>query len=219
MVEELEIAIRTKIAYHIALTYGAEGYVSPDNFTKKADREGVPLFEKFSQNFYQEIKHQRNSPIVKHHQADYGGKFPIWVAVKLFTFGMLSTLYSIMEPEDQKAIAKQYGTTPVYLESWIISLVELRNLCAHYGRLYNRLLTKAPRFYKDKTMYRSDRIFPILVTMGRMLGDTSSWRTLSTNLKALIEEYAAVKLKFIGFPQNWDDVLRAAPYYATTYQS
>lgn len=42
-----------------------------------------------------------------------------------------------MKREDQIAIAKQFHTHYTYMKSWFAALVEIRNICAHYGRLYN----------------------------------------------------------------------------------
>ena len=40
VIEAIEIDLRTKIAYHLAMTYGADGYYDAANFQPKTDREG-----------------------------------------------------------------------------------------------------------------------------------------------------------------------------------
>ena len=55
----------------------------------------------------------KHLPFVKHHIEKYDGKFPIWVAVELFSFGQLSYLYSIMKSKDKKSVAKQYECSPI----------------------------------------------------------------------------------------------------------
>ena len=37
-----------------------------------------------------------------------------------------------MTIDDREEIAKLYSTEPKYLGSWILALVEIRNICAHY---------------------------------------------------------------------------------------
>ena len=83
---------------------------------------------------------QYKSPVVKHHNDKYGGSLPIWAAVEISTFGTMSKLYKNMLPADQAAIAKQFDLTPTLLNSWLRAFVEVRNICAHYGRLYNKAL-------------------------------------------------------------------------------
>ncbi len=162
-------------------------------------------------NFKKEIEHQKNVPFVKHHMEKYGGHFPVWVAIELFTFGNLASLFSIMKREDQKAIAKIYNTEPRYLESWILALVEIRNICAHYSRLYNMPLKQTPHLYKEYLKYRTikiNKVFPALLVIKRMLGKDPLWREYTTNLEQLMNEYNdVVILSFIGFPKEWKDVL------------
>ena len=53
-----------------------------------------------------------------------------------------------MKHEDKKAVAQIYGVKYTYLESWIEHIAFVRNICAHYGRLYNVNLSKTPALYK-----------------------------------------------------------------------
>ena len=44
-----------------------------------------------------------------------------------------------------------YGVGYTYLESWIESIAYVRNVCAHYGRIYNAKLIKRPLLYRQFT--------------------------------------------------------------------
>lgn len=210
-IEMLEIQLRAQISNHLALTYGADGYMNAENFNDKATGNGRTVHEKLMADFKQECRRQRNAPFVRHHMDKYGGRFPAWVAVELFTFGNLSSIYAIMKPEDRKAIASLYSTSPEYLSSWILSFVEIRNICAHYGRIYNMPLKQSPALYREYRMYRSGRIsrlFPVLLAMKRTFQSDDRWGVVKTNLEALMDEYAdVVILHFIGFPPNWRELL------------
>ena len=46
--------------------------------------------------------------------------------------------------KDKKAIAKSFGVGYTYFESWLESISYVRNICAHYGRIYNAELSKTP---------------------------------------------------------------------------
>lgn len=59
-----------------------------------------------------------------------------------------------MKQEDKKAVAQIYGVKYAYLESWIEHIAFVRNICAHYGRLYNVNLSKTPALYKQYTKQR-----------------------------------------------------------------
>lgn len=208
-IEFLEIELRTKIAYDLAMQYGAEGYRDPNHFKPTRNRGGTLIHQVAMNRLDNEVRKQSTLPFVKHHLVKYGGHFPIWVAIELFSFGMLSSLYSIMLPQDQKAIAAQYRTNAKYLNGWIQCLVEVRNICAHYGRLYNMPLKKTPHLYTEHAQYRTavNRIFAVLITIRRMLRGKAVWTTFYTSLVGLMENYPEVRLPFIGFPEEWQSVL------------
>ena len=210
-IEEIEISLRTKIAYHVGMKYGPEGHMDSQCFEPRQNKRGEFIYDKFKSNVQREILHQGQTPIVKHHEHAYGGHYPIWVAVELFSFGTLSMFFSVMKPEDKKAIAEQFRVHFSFLESWIISLVEIRNLCAHYCRLYNRPLTKSPKLFTEHKRFHSDRIFPSVFMLGYLLENKNKWRVLVEDLVNLIGAYPDVKLTFIGFPDDWIDLLRAHP--------
>lgn len=211
VIEQLEIQLRTQISNFLALKYGSEGYVDPAHFTEKKTKNGEPVHTTVMESFNKEREHQKNAPFVKHHMAKYEGHFPVWVAVELFTFGNLSSLYSIMVLEDRKEIARLYNTEPKYLGSWILVLVEIRNICAHYSRLYNMPLKQTPHLYPEYQKYRVgtiNKVFPALLAIKRMLNYDERWNAFEIQLEALIDEYSdVVRLSFMGFPKEWREVL------------
>lgn len=211
VIEYLEIQLRTQLSNYLALKYGSAGYINPNNFENMQFKTGESIYANIIDNFQKEVEHQKNVPFVKHHMEKYGGHFPVWVAIELFTFGNLASLFSIMKKEDQKEIAKLYNTEPRYLESWILALVEIRNICAHYSRLYNMPLKQTPHLYPEYQKYRSckrNKVFPALLVIKRMLGKDPLWTEYATQLKQLMDEYSdVVNLSFIGFPLEWKSVL------------
>lgn len=136
-IEQIEVEFRTQIAYHLSMKYGSCALLQEDHFICKTNKEGKTIYSILHENLNKEISRQKNKPFVKHHLRKYDGKFPVWVSVELMSFGNLSSLFSILKDEDQKAISNYYNTDPKYLKNWILCLVEVRNICAHYTRLYN----------------------------------------------------------------------------------
>lgn len=53
-----KIALRTKLAYQLAIAYGAEGYREPSHFSQKTDRSGNSIYQKTIDQLNTEIKHQ-----------------------------------------------------------------------------------------------------------------------------------------------------------------
>ncbi len=215
--EHIEIQIRTQLANYLALKYGPECLMDDSLFEATVNNEKVKIYDSIIDEFKKECSRQEKLPFVHHHLDKYGGHFPIWVAVELFTFGKLSSLFSIMKLADRKAIAKIYGTKQNHIKSWLLSLVEIRNLCAHYSRIYNMPLKQCPYLFSEYKAYKPDtqseplKIFPALITMKLMLEkvDSPQWKDSYNELVNLFEEYSdVVKLPFIGFPTEWKDVLK-----------
>jgi len=44
--------------------------------------------------------------------------------------------------------------------------------------------------------------------MGRLSRDKIEWENFVTQLSALIEEYEIIDLKYLGFPCEWERILR-----------
>ena len=211
-IEQIEIELRTKIAYCLSVKYGSDGYYEPKNFSSKIDNNHNLIHTRVIHQFEKEVENNKSLPFVKHHLDKYEGKFPIWVAVELFSFGQLSSLYSIMESVDRKEIAKQYNCAPRYLGVWIQLLVEVRNICAHYGRLYNlplRHQPPLPQEYRAFCQFKAQtKIFPVVLVLKLLLKSNSQWASFYAILKKLLRNYHhVVRLSFMGFPPDWEDVL------------
>jgi abortive infection bacteriophage resistance protein len=100
----------------------------------------------------------------------------------------------------------------VYLESWLKCLSYVRNICAHYGRMYNRPLTSKPRLHpKAKRLgIRQDRIFAHLYVLKQLISDRNKWNnSFIIRLQSLLDEFEhVVELDCIGFPEDWEKLLR-----------
>lgn len=213
VIEQIEIQFRANISYHLAIKYGALGYRDSKNFADRTDSKGNSVVEKILEEFKSMVERNKGLPFVKHHINKYGGQFPIWVAVELFTFGNLTSLYSIMKDEDKKVIAKLYRTTDLYFNSWIRLLQEVINLCAHYARLYNLILKTTPRLYKEYDFLTQDpktkktKIFQILIVLKKVL-DEDQWNDFYSKFSLLLNRYSKyIKLSFMNFPNNWNEIL------------
>ena len=209
-IEQIEIKLRTQIAYQLAIKYGPSALMCEENFVFKENKNNIPIYSIIIESLEREIKRQIKSPFVEHHIKKYKGIFPIWVSVELMSFGNLSSLFSILKDEDQKAISKLYYTDPIYLKNWILCLVEIRNICAHYTRLYNMPLKQNPKLYNEIKKYKGkqNKIFPILLIIKRILNSNSQWDSLLRDIEKTFKKYSGYfQLSFMNFPQNWYEIL------------
>lgn len=75
------------------------------------------------------------------------------MSVETWDFGTLSHLLEIIHPVDRLAIATKYGIKNTkLLASWVKTLSNVRNICAHHGRLWNHPLVNQPMIPKKLDM-------------------------------------------------------------------
>lgn len=199
VIESIEIAFRTHIAYHHAHTYGPLGYKEASNF------KHLEYHEKFLINLDRSFKDNKRELFVAHHHEKYQGVFPIWVAVEVLSFSTLSMLFKNLKNKDQGFISKTYYNVPfTYTQSWLHTLTTIRNICAHHGRLYGRKLTIRPSLFDEvKKNIRSDELFAALFIACKLL-DTKERMNFVDALVVLVEEYNEyVDVLCLGFPSDW----------------
>ena len=206
VLEFFEVQLRAKISYHLAMTYGSTGFTNAANF--RLDRQSQGSHKSLMNKFRIEVDREDDLAFVRHHQTKYGGKFPVWAAVELFSFGMIAQLYAILTEDDQWAISKQYKLTPEELSALIGAAVDVRNTCAHYGRLYNQAMEDRiilPPKYKP---YDNDLVFPIVLMLKVPAGGHRVYSDMIRGIAALEREFPKADLSLCGFPEDWEDILR-----------
>lgn len=201
-IEEVEVRLRRQIAYFHAHKYGSCGYLDAQTFGTKHEHE------KFIKRIAVEKKANRKLPFVQHHDEKYAGTFPLWVIIELFPFGMLSHFYSDMTTQDQKCFARDvFGTTYNNLRSWLYCCTNLRNMCAHYGRMYFHIFPACPKLPNGFSVNKNtkNRLFGAVFALMKLYPDKNKWNEEFISLAAkLIKEYDdVIELSHIGFPSNW----------------
>lgn len=204
VIERIEVNLRCRISNYFSNTYGVLGYEDANNFQTPA------YHQEFLDDIKQEIKRNAKSPFVRNFQQNYvDGKIPMYALVELFSFGTLSKFFKNMKNFDKKAVALTYHVGYTYLESWIESIAYVRNLCAHYGRLYNAKLAKTPMLYKQYNQrgIGNNRIFGVLLCISHLVPHDDHWEIFVETVDSLIKKYDSVKVETVGFPSDWKELL------------
>ncbi|WP_394122095.1 Abi family protein [Planococcus donghaensis] len=199
VIESIEIAFRTHIAYYHVHKYGPIGYKEAKNFNVDE------YHEKFIASLDRFFDNSKTELFVSHHQSKYQGVFPFWVTVEVLSFSTLSMLFKNLKYKDKLAISKNYYKVhSKYVESWLHTLSTIRNTCAHHGRLYGKKLTIRPKLFDDmQGKIQNDEVFAAILTACKLL--STKERTVFINsLSLLIEEYRDyIDMQQIGFPRDW----------------
>ena len=208
VLEFFEVQLRAKLSYHLAMTYGSTGFGDSSNF--RQDKPSIGSHKSLMNKFKTEVRRQDDLPFVRNHNNKYGGQFPVWVAVELFSFGMLAQLYAILTQSDQWAVSKQYNLTPEEMGALISSAVDVRNICAHYSRLYNQEIDDKPILTAAYKPYESGFVFPTLLMLKCAAGSHAVYGRMIRDIAELERDYPEADLALCGFPKDWEDVLRGA---------
>ena len=204
-IEKVEINVRCRVANFFAEQYGVLGYLQAENF---ADEN---YHAQFLKDINEEIGRNSKAPFVRNFREYYeGGNLPIYALVEVFSFGTLSKFYKNMLNKDKKAIAKSFGVGYTYFESWLESISYVRNICAHYGRIYNAKLSKTPILYKEYTQVGigNNRIYGVLLCLKHLLKNDIHWNLFVDKIELLFDKYQYVKISTMGFPENWRELLQ-----------
>lgn len=203
LIEYFELKFRTVLSYYIGNNFCATAYLRRELYYYHDH------YLEFLSDFQREKEVQRRSLIVQHHDANYGGTMPVWAMVEIVSFGTLSKLYNNMLYKYKREIASIYRTYQELLSSWLNSFVLVRNICAHYGRLYNANLRARPKMPKQAPALNNYKIFSVIYLLYRYNEDPSLKLSLYYRLKEAVAHHTFVDLNKVGFPKNWESILRS----------
>lgn len=183
----VEIAFRTALIYQLSNKYkpNSEWFISHSVVT-------AAYASDFAKKVYTS-DFKRNPIIRRHHHVYPGDKFaPAWKTLEFMTFGAVLKLYEQLNNSDDKIlIAKQFGVRQIVtFESYMNTIREVRNVCAHGLLLFDMKLSKAIR--KGPARNPNDtrsNILGALCVLKFVVGQVSEHRAsdLSTEVKALYD--------------------------------
>lgn len=222
-IERLEVALRAQLTNTLAEHHGPHGYLDAALFDTRYHHDW--LINKLDS----EAKAREVESFLAHYRSKYTAaplQPPIWMAVELLTFKEVSTLFAnLRQAKDTQRIESHFGWKFPLLKSWFRSLSDLRNVCAHHGRVWNREFGSRPEMPKKipphwptvpeaiatgaraqpaQTLNPRHRLYLQLVvieSLMQMVCPESRW---AERLVMLLDRYPQVSRPHMGFPANWD---------------
>ena len=150
---------------------------------------------------------ERIEVCLKAQLAIYAGS---WADVSSLTFGAARRFFDAASTAAVKVpVAKAFGVHHVVLSSWLESLLLLRNVVAHHGRVWNRQIGAQPKIPKKDAAWHTpveisgDRVFVLLTICRHCLRQIAPQSAWQKRLEALFAEFPQVPLSRLGFPDNW----------------
>ena len=221
----VENNIKSIISYRLSKNYGykEKNYLNPENFSQDAMkvRQVNDVLSKMKRQI--RLNGKKHSATM-HYITNYG-YIPMWILVKVLSFGIVSELYNILKIDDQIKIADFYGLEVETLVIYLSILANFRNLCAHEDILYDHrtqrmipddIIHKRLQIEKvsDYYKYGKNDLFALLIILKYMLSE-EEFRELYNELgyeidllegKAKVLEIDSI-LDKIGFPINWREII------------
>ena len=154
---------------------------------------------------------------VEHHRRRYGGKLPVWAAMEVLDFGLLSKLVGGLQQRDGRALARQLNLEHAgVLKSWMHMFNVLRNRAAHHARLWNRTTPKIPLlpsknaapdlFFLHDDDHARTRLFGTLSCMRamiRIIAPEDDWHREVKGLMGRFPQFLGLSMRSAGFPADW----------------
>ena len=220
----IENNLKSIISYQLSKKYGIKEsqYLNPNNFNYK--------FEKKKQindlifKMKRQIRNNATHHSATEHYVENYGYIPLWVAVKVLSFGIVTELFTILNKDDQYEIVDFYNLGIDEFISYTSLLSNYRNLCAHEDIVFDNRTqktindTKYHRMLKidlldNEYVYGKNDLFSLIIILKDMLKD-EEFKSLALEIKAALDnlEYNLRTIPInkvldaMGFPINWEEL-------------
>lgn len=218
----IENNLKSIFSYQLSKKYGykEKTYLKSRNFTKDKNKQKQvnDLIKKMKRQI--RINGSQHSATA-HYMSNYG-YIPLWILVKVLSFGIVGELFSIMKYDDQISICKMYNISLEDFSTYLPILSNYRNLCAHEDILYENRTQKHIKgtfYHQILNIKKSDEgeyvkgtndLFALVIIMKRMLS-YDEFKNMSLELEKKIENLSynlhSIKIENIldrmGFPSNY----------------
>ena len=210
-IEKIEIALRTQIIYHFAESYGSHWQLDKNLYR-------VPNWYNSQIQSLTEELIRSDETFIKHYYSRYTdpAQPPSWMSLEVASLGLLSKIYqNLKKGKEKEAVPAFFGLKDVFIiENWMQCFCNLRNICAHHGRVWNRRYTAKPFLpYNTKLPFLSkaeiqtiypNKLYAVLCCIYYMVKQIDSKSEFKSQLVSLIKSCPLTQESEMGFPENWE---------------
>lgn len=220
----VENNLKSIISYRMSKKYGSKekDYLNPINFTQDSLR--ARQVHDVLNKMHRQIRiNGRQHTATQHYITKYG-YIPMWILVKVLSFGVICELFCILKENDQEEISSFYKIESDALAIYISILSNFRNLCAHEDILYDHRTQKVIpdtnihsslgiERVDDTYIFGKNDLFAVLIILKQMLTEQQFVDLINEvgyEIDVLDGKVDTVPLNSIlnriGFPHNWRDI-------------
>lgn len=213
--EKIEIAVRSKMIYTLSHSTDPFWFNNSNLFVDQQ-----PLTD--SVNKLRTEYRRSDEQFIKAFRRNYTDPLPpSWMIFEISSFGNLSYFYKNLIPGlDKRAIANYFGLDDSTFQSWLHSIVYVRNVCAHHTRLWNRVMSISPAIpitpsnpwlnvvtninsNTGNVIQANNRTYYILSMIIYFMETINPRHTIRQKFFKLLEKYPNVDVRAMGFTPNW----------------
>jgi abortive infection bacteriophage resistance protein len=222
----IEISVRVAVAHHLGekdiFAHEHPQCLNGHFTTQEGSRRGMTKYQAWLEKYHHLLSRDDQEDFVRQFIEKYGQRIPIWVAIEIWDFGLLSRFFSGMKFNDQQAISRLYGVDdPNVFASWLRNFNYVRNVCAHHSRLWNRNIVEQPRLSQKHPIpllrhltergvkapgARTYATLALTTYVLRQMGYRGPWREAVIGQFKKFPVCASVSLDMMGVPHNWRDL-------------
>lgn len=219
-IERIEIALRTKMIYHLSVSYGSLWYLDTALFENQTIQLYDGTVKTIHQNTIDELQKEfkRSQEIfIKDQRNRYPNQdADAWKILEVASMGTLSKLYKSLKHQlpEKAIIAKEMGLNlHSELSSWLEAITYVRNIIAHHSRLWSRNMVKKPTenlnnplgvWFQDQLLpVQTKKPFLIISSMVYLCNQVTPNHTIKSKIIALIDANPLIPVYKLGFQNNW----------------
>ena len=222
----VENNLKSILSYIMSKNHGfkEQNYLNPNNFVKdsKRSKQVNDLLKKM----HRQIRVNGKQHTATSHYINNYGYIPLWVVVKVLSFGIVSELYTILKYEDQKEIAEVFNVEVEDLLDFLPILANYRNLCAHEDICYEHRTQKEINDNKyhnaleipkmdGEYIYGKNDMFSLILILKYILSHddfTMMLHEISYEIDLLAGRLKVIDITKVldqmGFPLNYQELAR-----------
>ena len=222
----IENNLKSIFSYQLSKKYGykEKDYLKNNNFTTAPEKQAQ--LNDLLRKMKRQIRVNGSQHTATQHYASNYGYIPLWILVKVLSFGIISELFQVLKIDDQKEIASIYGIDYETFIVYLPILANYRNLCAHEDILYENRTQKAIddtiyhqllKIEKTEDEYSKGKtdLFALLIIIKQLLKE-DEFKNMTLEIDNVVEtlNYNLNTIKIddvlnrMGFPLNWKDLSR-----------
>jgi len=204
--ERIEIAFRTQMIYQWSVLHGSHWQINADLY-----RNPVTFAQQIA-SLQSEIN-RSNETFIKHYVSKYTmpSEPPCWMSLEVSSMRLLSQIFLNLKRGTPKInVTRHFGLNDIsLLENWMHCFSNIRNVCAHHGRLWNRrftthivMPTNPINLFVKGPIYPY-KLYPAICAIVYTINIITPKCDFKDRIIQLMNNCPLQQEHEMGFPQNW----------------